>query len=105
MAEHILQPGSTYLLDMGSPQADDSPRIKEDELDTAGSRGIPGLTLRNLHGNPRAALLQALLLVVIIALVDWRVDLNLAFGFLYLFPMLLVGTALNRWQVVLAALF
>jgi two-component system sensor kinase FixL len=63
------------------------------------------LTLRDWHGNPRAALIQAVVLVAVIAMVDWRVDLNLAFGFLYLFPMLLVGTALPRWQVVLAALF
>ncbi len=63
------------------------------------------MTLRYLHRNPRAALIQAAVLVAAIAVIDWRVDLNLAFGFLYLFPMLLVGTALPRWQVVLAALF
>ncbi len=40
-----------------------------------------------------------------IAIVDWRVDLNISFGFLYLFPVLLVGTVLSRWQILLTALF
>jgi len=57
-----------------------------------------------LQGTPRAVLIRAALLVFIIAVIDWRVDLNISFGFLYLFPMLLVGTALARWQVVAAAL-
>jgi len=57
-----------------------------------------------LQGTPRAILLRAILLTAIIALIDWRVDLNISFGFLYLFPMLLVGTALSRWQVVACAL-
>ena len=60
---------------------------------------------RIVHGSTRVALAQAGLLIAVIALLDWRVDLNISFGFLYLFPMLLVGTALNRWQVVLTALF
>ncbi len=57
-----------------------------------------------LQGTPRAVLLRAALLIAIIALIDWRVDLNISFGFLYLFPMLLVGTVLPRWQVVACAL-
>lgn len=51
------------------------------------------------------ALAQAAILIAVIAAIDWRVDLNISFGFLYLFPMLLVGTALPRWQVLLTALF
>ncbi len=50
---------------------------------------------------PRIVL--AVALIAAIALIDWRVDLNIAFGFLYLFPMLILGMALDRWQVVLAA--
>jgi PAS domain S-box-containing protein len=49
-------------------------------------------------------LARAAFLIAIIALIDWRIDLNIAFGFLYLFPILLVGTVLARWQILLAAL-
>ena len=42
-------------------------------------------------------------LISIIAVIDWRVDLNIAFGFLYLLPIILIGTVLNRWWVVLTA--
>ena len=44
------------------------------------------------------------LLIAIIAVIDWRVDLNFAFAFLYLLPILLAGTVLSRGQVVLTAL-
>lgn len=36
---------------------------------------------------------------MVVALIDWRVELNVSFGFLYLFPMLIIGTCLERWQV------
>src|SRR5512147_2254252 len=61
------------------------------------------MILRYLSGSTRAVLLRAVILAVLIALLDWRVDLNLSFGFLYLVPMLLVGSVLNRWQVLAAA--
>jgi PAS domain S-box-containing protein len=64
-----------------------------------------GLIFGYLQGSTRAVLARAGVLIAIIALVDWRVDLNISFGFLYLFPLLLVGTALSRWQIVLTALF
>jgi len=48
-------------------------------------------------------LLGAGVIVVIVALIDWRVDLNVAFGFLYLFPMLMVGSCLSRWQLAMLA--
>src|SRR5580658_2173725 len=57
-----------------------------------------------LQGTPRAVLMRATLLIAIIAVIDWRVDLNISFGLLYLFPMLLVGTVLPRWQVLAGAL-
>lgn len=59
------------------------------------------MSLRNLQRPWRIAL--AALLIAAIAIIDWRVDLNLSFGFLYLFPMLILGTALERWQLVIAA--
>jgi PAS domain S-box-containing protein len=62
------------------------------------------LIFRYLHGSTRVVLARAGVLIAIIALVDWRVDLNISFGFLYLFPVLLAGTVLSRWQIVLTAL-
>jgi PAS domain S-box-containing protein len=59
------------------------------------------VSLRNLQRPWRIAL--AALLIAAIAIIDWRVDLNLSFGFLYLFPILILGTVLERWQIVLAA--
>ena len=58
---------------------------------------------RLLPGSPRAILAWAGLLIGLIALIDWRVDLNITFGFLYLFPVLLVATVLRRWQIVVVA--
>jgi hypothetical protein len=43
------------------------------------------------------------LLIILIALLDWYVDLNVSFGFLYLFPMLMAGICLRRWQLVVVA--
>jgi two-component system sensor kinase FixL len=61
------------------------------------------MLLKYLQGSRRAVLARAALLTAIIALVDWRIDLNISFGFLYMFPMLLLGTTLSRWQVLTAA--
>src|ERR1017187_9427480 len=52
-----------------------------------------------LRGSPRAVLLRAGLMIALIAFVDWRVEGNIPLGFLYLFPMLLVGSVLKRWQI------
>jgi two-component system sensor kinase FixL len=43
----------------------------------------------------------AAVLIAIIAAVDWRVEVNIAFGFLYIFPILLLGTVMSRWQILL----
>jgi PAS domain S-box-containing protein len=51
---------------------------------------------------PRAVL--AGVLIVAIAVVDWYIQANIAFGFLYLLPILLVGTVLPLWQILLTAL-
>src|SRR6516164_4008711 len=42
-------------------------------------------------------------LIAAVAFVDWRVEANIAFGFLYLFPLLIVGTVLPRLQILLVA--
>src|SRR5271154_3502641 len=58
-----------------------------------------------LRGGTKAVLLKAALLIALIALADWRADKDVTLGFLYLFPMLMVGSVLKRWQIgVVAAL-
>ncbi len=52
-----------------------------------------------LQGSRPASLGRAALAIAIIALVDWRFEANISFGFLYLFPMLIVGAHLTRWQI------
>ncbi len=52
-----------------------------------------------LRGSPRAVLLRAFSLILCIAFADWLIQGNIPLGFLYLFPMLLFGTVLNRWQL------
>jgi len=60
---------------------------------------------RVLQRNRGTALLYAGALIAIIAVTDWRVEFNATLGFLYIFPMVLLGTLLNRWQLLLVALF
>ena len=60
---------------------------------------------RVLQWSPRRALTYAAVLVGIIAVTDARVEFNATLGFLYIFPLVLLGTVLNWWQLVLAALF
>jgi PAS domain S-box-containing protein len=58
-----------------------------------------------VRGGRRVVLIRAFALIGLIALADWRIDIDVPFGvdvplgFLYLFPMLLVGSALSRWQI------
>jgi len=56
-----------------------------------------------LRGSRTAVLIRAGMIIAIVALIDWRVEGPLRFGFLYLFPMLLVGSALNQWQIAAVA--
>jgi two-component system, LuxR family, sensor kinase FixL len=58
---------------------------------------------RNVHSS-KLTLAKAGALIAVIALLDWRVDLNVSFGFLYVFPMLLLGTVLSVWQITSVAL-
>src|SRR5258708_34517492 len=60
------------------------------------------MIFRNLKGISRVTL--AALLISIIAIIDWRVEVNIAFGFLYIFPILLLGTVMSRWQILLTVL-
>ena len=56
-----------------------------------------------LRGSRTAVLLRAVLFIAVIAVIDWRFDVNISFGFLYLFPMIMVGGCLTRWQIALVA--
>src|SRR5579862_9513667 len=57
-----------------------------------------------LHGTRASVLARAGFLIGLIAVIDWRVDLNISFGFLYLFPIMLVGTVLPRWGILSVSL-
>jgi two-component system sensor kinase FixL len=50
-------------------------------------------------GSKRTVLLRAALLIPAIALLDWSVVGEIPLGFLYLVPMLLVGSVLSQWQI------
>ncbi len=56
-----------------------------------------------IRGTPRAVLLRAAVMTTVIALTDSRINGDIPLGFLYLFPMLLVGSVLNRWQIGVSA--
>ena len=60
---------------------------------------------RVLQWSPRLALMYAAILISTIAVTDWRAEFNATLGFLYIFPLVLLGTVLNWWQLVFAALF
>lgn len=49
------------------------------------------------------ALVRATILIVVIAIIDWYFEDNISFGFLYLFPMLLVGGQLTLLQIAAVA--
>ncbi len=44
-------------------------------------------------------------MIAVVAVADWRIEGNIPLGFLYLFPMLLVGNVLNRWQIASVAAY
>jgi two-component system sensor kinase FixL len=56
-----------------------------------------------LRGTRTAVLTRAFVMIASIALIDWRFEGNVPLGFLYLFPMLLIGSVLNRWQIAITA--
>src|SRR5579872_2789208 len=60
------------------------------------------MILRYLGGPTRVVL--AGFLIVTIALIDSRVDPPISFGFLFLFPILLVGTVWPRWAILMMAI-
>lgn len=51
----------------------------------------------------KAVLWRAAILIAVIAVIDWYFEDNISFGFLYLFPMLLVGGNLTLLQIAAVA--
>lgn len=69
-------------------------------------RGSRTLMLSSfLRGSRKAVLFRAVVMTIAIAAVDWRIEGNIPLGFLYLFPMLLAGSVMTRWQIAAAAAF
>jgi hypothetical protein len=75
------------------------------------SNGGPQLEIRYLkfmlafvlQGSPKSVLIRAAVVIALVAFADWRIEGNIQLGFLYLFPMLLVGSILNPWQIATVA--
>ena len=55
------------------------------------------------RGTKRSVLFRAAVLIAAIALLDWLVVAEVLLGFLYLVPMLMVGSVLGRWQICAVA--
>ena len=58
---------------------------------------------RILDSRPRTILALSAVLIAVIAVIDWQVELNATLGFLYLFPLVLLGTTLNAPSVIAVA--
>lgn len=58
-----------------------------------------------LRQRPERVFAAAGLLIAIIALCDWRFVINATLGFLYIFPIAMLGTVMRRWQLLLASMF
>lgn len=56
-----------------------------------------------LQSSKKNALFRAAILTSAVALIDWRTSNELPLGFLYLLPMLVVGRALDPWQIAIIA--
>jgi len=57
------------------------------------------MTRRILDWSPAALLACGAALIAVLALIDWQVEINATLGFLYIFPMVLLGTVLG-WALV-----
>jgi len=60
---------------------------------------------RVLQWNTYAVLAYGGLLIAAIAIADWKIEINATLGFLYIFPMVLLGTVLGWWQLIFVAAF
>lgn len=55
------------------------------------------------RGSRSAVLLRATAIIAAIALLDWRIVGDIPLGFLYLLPMVMLGSVLEAWQIAVAA--
>src|SRR2546426_276675 len=60
---------------------------------------------RILQWRQTAVAFFSAVLVAFIAIIDWKVEFNATLGFLYIFPMCILGTVLGWWQLIFAAIF
>ena len=60
---------------------------------------------RILQWRPQTVLLLAALLIAAIAVTDWKIVFEATLGFLYMFPLVLLGTVCAWWQLALLAAF
>jgi two-component system sensor kinase FixL len=58
-----------------------------------------------LQWRPRTVFLLAMLLIAGIAITDWKIVFEATLGFLYMFPLVLLGTICAWWQLALLAAF
>lgn len=56
-----------------------------------------------VHASRRTAIIACAAMIALIAFIDWRSAADIPLGFLYLFPMLLAGSALRPWQIIAIA--
>jgi two-component system sensor kinase FixL len=52
------------------------------------------------QGSKQAVLIKACVLIAAVALIDWRVNAEVPLGFLYLVPMLMIGSVAGRGSIV-----
>jgi PAS domain S-box-containing protein len=60
---------------------------------------------RILQWRPQTVFLLAALLIAAIAVTDWKIVFEATLGFLYMFPLVLLGTVCTWWQLGLLAAF
>jgi two-component system sensor kinase FixL len=58
-----------------------------------------------LGQRPRTVFAAASFLISVIAVCDWRFVINATLGFLYIFPIAMLGTVMRIWQLLLVAAF
>lgn len=61
--------------------------------------------MRTAEGGQGRIFAIALVLVVLLVILEWHYDFNFSLGILYIFPVMIAATILDRWQIVIAAVF
>jgi len=61
--------------------------------------------VRKLTASKPKMLLLGCAIVATLVLLEWKFDFDFSLGILYVFPVMIAGTVLTRWQIVLAAIF